>query len=489
MALDFPNSPSLNETFTSGDRTWIYDGAKWVLDTGETVIGLDNLSDVDTTGVTSGDFLKYDGSGWVPDAIPTINNLDDIGDVTITSAASGDFLTYNGTAWVNDAAPTYVQFDTSVGSPASVEGKLQWDSDFGTLSFGLEGNNSVQQVGMNQFAYCYNAEATTLNKGEAVYIFGGQGSQVSVKRASNVGDPTSSKTLGVVSESIASGGSGYVCTYGVLQGIDTSGYSEGAILYLGETAGTLTDTEPATPLHMVFVAVVIKADVGGELWIRPQNGYEISELHDVSISSPESGDVVTYDGTSWVNQQPMPSGSITQFAGSSAPSGWLTCDGTAVSRTTYAALFSVIGTTYGAGDGSTTFALPNLQGKVPVGYDSSQTEFDSLGETGGAKTHTLTTSEMPSHTHTQDAHGHTGTALTAGEHTHTTNAAYNTSGMGPAGAYAFYHYVRTENSSSAGSHSHTLSINNTTATNQNTGGGQAHNNLQPYIVLNYIIKT
>ena len=76
-----------------------------------------------------------------------------------------------------------------------------------------------------------------------------------------------------------------------------------------------------------------------------------------------------------------PVGSISLFAGTTAPNGWLICDGSAVSRTTYANLFSVIGTTYGSGNGSTTFNIPNLKGKVPVGLDSSDTSFDTIGET------------------------------------------------------------------------------------------------------------
>jgi hypothetical protein len=77
-------------------------------------------------------------------------------------------------------------------------------------------------------------------------------------------------------------------------------------------------------------------------------------------------------------------------------------DGAAVSRTTYSDLFALIGTTYGAGNGSTTFNVPNLKGRVPVGLDGSQTEFDALGEAGGEKAHVLTIGEMPAHTHPPD---------------------------------------------------------------------------------------
>ena len=161
-----------------------------------------------------------------------------------------------------------------------------------------------------------------------------------------------------------------------------------------------------------------------------------------------------------------PVGSIMPFAGSSSPDAtWLVCDGSAISRTTYAALFAVLGTTYGSGDGSTTFNIPNMKGRVPVGYDSGQTEFDALGETGGAKTHTLTTSEMPSHTHTQNAHNHQG----SWGQTYVAGGGISVMQQIPGFSANF-------------------TVGNTTATNQNTGGGNAHNNLQPYIALNYIMK-
>lgn len=144
-----------------------------------------------------------------------------------------------------------------------------------------------------------------------------------------------------------------------------------------------------------------------------------------------------------------PTGSLMQFAGSSAPTGYLLCDGSAVSRSAYSALFALISTTYGAGDGSTTFNVPDLKGRVAVGYDSGQTEFDTLGETGGANTHTLTTGEIPSHDHS------TGSGMEVLNTPGTSTYATLTDGAGASGT---------------------------------TGGGGAHNNLQPYITLNYIVK-
>jgi microcystin-dependent protein len=109
----------------------------------------------------------------------------------------------------------------------------------------------------------------------------------------------------------------------------------------------------------------------------------------------------------------LPVGSIAMTAAAVAPAGWLICDGSAVPRTgQYAALFNLIGTTYGVGDNTTTFNLPNLQGRFPVGR-SADAEFVSLGQSGGEKAHTLTTGEMPSHahdikhTHPMGAHSHT----------------------------------------------------------------------------------
>ncbi len=166
-----------------------------------------------------------------------------------------------------------------------------------------------------------------------------------------------------------------------------------------------------------------------------------------------------------------PVGSGNEYYGDTAPSGYLFCDGSAVSRTTYAALFVVLGTKFGTGDGSTTFNLPDRRKRVGVGLDSTDTDFATLGKTGGEKTHTLTTAEMPSH-------AHTGVTNSQGVHNH----AYWHSGgnTGPGGYNANYSSLH-DVTDAAGAHSHNVTINN-------TGGNGAHNNLQPYIVVNYIIK-
>jgi microcystin-dependent protein len=170
-----------------------------------------------------------------------------------------------------------------------------------------------------------------------------------------------------------------------------------------------------------------------------------------SISAVVAADSHTHTGSTVVGLTPP--GVIAPYAGSGAPSGWLMCDGSAVSRSTYSDLYAVCGTTYGVGNGSTTFNLPNLQARVPVGIDVADANFNVRGETGGASTVTLTSSQMPSHTHTYTYKG-------------LFNKMEGTGGLN----VASIDLVSSQTSGSA-------------------GGGSSHNNLQPYMALHYIIKT
>lgn len=159
----------------------------------------------------------------------------------------------------------------------------------------------------------------------------------------------------------------------------------------------------------------------------------------------------------------IPAGVVWPYAGASAPSGWLLADGSAVSRTTYASLFAAISTTYGVGDGSTTFNLPDAKGRVIAGKEATATRLTSagggvdgatLGATGGTDSHTLTTAQMPSHSHTVQGYN-TGSVVGSA-----TTVATGVSGASP-----------------------------NTVTVSTQGSGSAHPNAQPTIVLNYIIKT
>lgn len=191
-------------------------------------------------------------------------------------------------------------------------------------------------------------------------------------------------------------------------------------------------------------------------------------------SAPEPGHVIFnsdtgtesfWDGTKWV--QAIPSGMLMPAAIAVAPLGWLVCDGRAVSRTTYALLFAALGVTYGAGDSSTTFNLPNLKGKFLVGHDAADASFDGVGKTGGEKTHVLTPNEMPAHTHAQVAHAH--------------NPSYPALALNPSGGLA----VQFGN----GVAETAIPTNNTTAVNQNTGGNAPHNTLPPFTTILYLVKT
>ena len=196
----------------------------------------------------------------------------------------------------------------------------------------------------------------------------------------------------------------------------------------------------------------------------------------------------------------LPVGMIVDYAGASAPSRWLLCYGQAISRTTYADLFAILGTTYGTGDGSTTFNLPDLRGRVVAGQDdmggvsadrlTNQTggvDGDVLGAVGGAETHTITLAQMPAHDHgavtgSNGAHSHfvvkdaSGTAaLTASNYLvdfadYGTNQDYTLAGGVTAADVGL--------TSAAAAHTHSVT---------SQGSGTAHNNVQPTIVLNKII--
>ena len=162
-----------------------------------------------------------------------------------------------------------------------------------------DGTN-FQTIGIapNQFfAYVTNDDSVTITKGQPVYAFGAAGNRMSVKLASNTSDATSAQTVGVVfSSSIAANQKGFIITQGVIEKVNTAAYNPGDQLYLGATAGTLTATKPVAPNHLVYIGIVERANAGnGQIYIKPQNGYELDELHNVLITSPQNNQFLVYE--------------------------------------------------------------------------------------------------------------------------------------------------------------------------------------------------
>ena len=164
--------------------------------------------------------------------------------------------------------------------------------------------NGFQAIGTSPnslFAYVTNAEAVAITKGQVVYSFGAQGDRLTVKLANNTSDATSARTLGVVySDSIGANQKGFILVQGEMHNLSilpTSTWSDGDIIYLGATAGSITPTKPFAPNHMVYVATVITASNGnaGRMYVRVQNGYELDELHDVSAQTPSPNDGLFYN--------------------------------------------------------------------------------------------------------------------------------------------------------------------------------------------------
>lgn len=149
----------------------------------------------------------------------------------------------------------------------------------------------------------------------------------------------------------------------------------------------------------------------------------------------------------------LPVGTVLMFAGSAPPDGWLVCDGAAVSRTQYAKLFAIVGTAYGAGDGATTFNVPNFKGRFPAGHDPSDADFRPAGKTGGEKAHALTVNEMPAHAHTVK------------------DVSNTYEGVGGGGSLKLVQYAGGQ-------------VYQTTS----AGAGAPHGSLPPYQVVSYVIR-
>ena len=273
----------------------IADGSVVITETPTTgVIQMSSLTvgDIVLTGTATGNFGAGGAAiiGTSPISVATA-----AGTSTISLNAS-----YSTTSHLHDG--TYQPFGTyitSVTGTAPITASGTTAITVGIDQAAITGATAATNAEVIRF-FVKNTTGTTIPKGSAVYVSGATGNNALISLASATSDPSSSKTLGITAEAIATGGFGYVIEAGYLTDIDTSATTAGAAVWLGDTPGSLVFvTPPAEPSHAVYLGVVVRVQSNnGSILVKVQNGYELDELHDVSAASPSDGDIIQYKTSS-----------------------------------------------------------------------------------------------------------------------------------------------------------------------------------------------
>lgn len=293
----------------------------------------------DTTGfidapTTSNTYLKWNGSSFGWDTVSAGGGGTTTNAVTFNNSGSGDAsgtlfdgsvartISYNTFGAANAGAntnitsldsitggissPDYIQFDTAATVTGAV-GRVWYDSGDGSLTTRLKGNNLDLSIGQENVVLSYNGSGSTITKGSVVAVTGAQGQRPSIVLADADSEALSAPTLGIAAEDITNGAEGFVATFGVVRGINTSAFTAGDPVYLSQTAGAFTATRPSAPAHTVFLGWIVKVNASsGELFVNINNGWELDELHNVKITSVANNDILQYDSSNqyWKNIAP-----------------------------------------------------------------------------------------------------------------------------------------------------------------------------------------
>jgi hypothetical protein len=208
-----------------------------------------------------------------------------------------------------------VEFDNTPTNVPTSAGAMYWNDADGTADLILKGGNVKLQVGQESVLRVVNKTATNINLLEANYqavrVTGAQGQRLKVDLAQATTDNLSAETIGLVTETINNNQEGFITTSGLVRGINTTGslqgetWADGDILYLSPTtAGNVTKVKPTAPNHLVIVGYVVHAHINqGSIFVKVDNGYELEELHNVKITTPENRDLLAYDSSEsiWKN--------------------------------------------------------------------------------------------------------------------------------------------------------------------------------------------
>jgi hypothetical protein len=242
-------------------------------------------------------------TGWTVNGNLTVTGDTSLQGVTATTITA---TTFSG---VSIDTIDYIDFNTGATTTSQV-GRMRWNDadEVGTLELDLKGGNVRLQVGEESLVRVFNEDTITLSAGTIVYVFGNQGNTLSVKRASATGETESSRTLGVVRESIPVNDRGFVSTGGLVYNTDTSAYTGGTPLWLSVTPGQYTDVKPTAPSNTVLIGFVARvSSTVGSIFVHISNGWELDELHNVNITSVANGDILSYNSgtTVWENTKTL----------------------------------------------------------------------------------------------------------------------------------------------------------------------------------------
>jgi hypothetical protein len=288
---------------------------------------LDELNDVAISGLTNGQILRYDSvTGKWENTDQGNLDLNDLNDVSIVSPSNGQVLVYNSSTgkWENSSGgyvpytgavttvdlgaqgllAGYIGLDTSVASVPDEQGLIYWDDSRSTAALIM--NGTLQHIGQDTFFYVKNSTGSSIPKGTAVRFDGTDGASGHIKIAPFLANGTypSNYFMGVTAETIANGAFGQVMHFGELDGINTSTYTAGALLYASTSvAGGFQTTVPVAPNNIVLIAAAINSKNNGAIIVRPTYGSNINQDEGVKITSPTTGDLLQLQaGGLWENK-------------------------------------------------------------------------------------------------------------------------------------------------------------------------------------------
>lgn len=253
-----------------------------------------------STTSPNGYLLAADGSGGVIFTPASTSGLTSVVGVSpISAIVSGGTVSVSLTANYQTAG-TYV---TSVTGTAPITASGTTAITVGIDQTAITANSATNSEVLR--TYVKNSSGAAMTKGQAVYVNGATGTNVTIQLATATSEVGSSKTLGLLAQDLANNAFGYVIESGFLGTIDTSAATAGSSVWLGNTPGSrVYNSPPAEPSHSVFLGIVARSNANnGEILVQVQNGYELNELHDVSAASPADGEALIWqDSTSqWVN--------------------------------------------------------------------------------------------------------------------------------------------------------------------------------------------